>query len=40
MLVNETVYTRLTPEKVHDIVQAYRNEQAGEATRGATERGS
>jgi NADH:ubiquinone oxidoreductase subunit E len=35
MLVNETVYTRLTPEKVHDIVQEYRREQAGEATRQA-----
>ena len=39
MLVNETVYTQLTPEKVHDIIDDYRGLQQGHATKQAAERG-
>jgi [NiFe] hydrogenase diaphorase moiety large subunit len=40
MLVNETVYTRLTPEKVHDIVESYKRQIAEEETSLAGERRS
>jgi hypothetical protein len=32
MLVNETVYTRLTPEKVHEIVEGYRSTRDGQGS--------
>lgn len=38
MLVNETVYTQLTAEKVHDIIDDYRSQQEGHATRQSAER--
>lgn len=40
MLVNETVYTRLTPEKVHDIVESHKKQIAEEVKTSAGERGS
>jgi NADH:ubiquinone oxidoreductase subunit E len=40
MLVNETVYTQLTPDKVHEIVEVYRSQKEGHATRQTAERGS
>ena len=38
MLVNETVYTQLTPDKVHDIVEEYRSQQEGHVTKRQAER--
>lgn len=38
MLVNETVFTQLTPEKVHEIVESYRSEKDGHVTRRQAER--
>jgi NADH:ubiquinone oxidoreductase subunit E len=38
MLVNEDVYSRLTPELVHDIVEDYRSHKEGQATKRAPER--
>ncbi len=38
MLVNETVYSRLTPEMVHEIVDDYRSHKEGRATKRAPER--
>jgi NADH:ubiquinone oxidoreductase subunit E len=40
MLVNETVYARLTPEIVHEIVDDYRSHKEGRATKQAPERKS
>lgn len=40
MLVNETVYTQLTPEKVHAIVEEYRRHKEGDSVKQAVERGS
>jgi NADH:ubiquinone oxidoreductase subunit E len=39
MLVNDTVYTRLTPEKVHEIIMEYRSQNEGYASSQAPERG-
>ncbi|MCL5734540.1 MAG: NAD(P)H-dependent oxidoreductase subunit E [Actinobacteria bacterium] len=38
MLVNETVYTQLTPGKVHDIVEEYKSQQEGHVTKRQAER--
>ncbi len=40
MLVNETVYTRLTPDKIHEIVQGYRHQREGLAADRPAERAS
>ncbi len=40
MLVNETVYTRLTPEKVHQIVEEYRSQSEGLGVGKVAERGA
>ena len=40
MLVNEDVYTQLTPDGVHGIVEDYRRRQAGYGAGPASERGA